>query len=211
MIVRLVWLVILGCCFLLVLPQPWTERILAENGPIEMPTAIAYFVAALMLWFGSPVRQWHAEIPGTVLLIAGGLRELDFQARFTTGYAFSSRFFLQSSTPLFQKAAVAAVLLALGTMGTLLVVYNWRRFLQAFQSRESWAQSFAIAVSLIFVSTGLDEIGGFFRRHNPNATDSMFVMWVFEESLEALIPVLFGTAIVQAAAAVPAAERRHAA
>jgi hypothetical protein len=38
----------------------------------------------------------------------------------------------------------------------------------------------------------------------------MFIMWVFEESLEALIPVLFATAIVQAAT-VPAAERRHAA
>ena len=164
-IVRLVWFVILGCCLLLVLPRPWTERILAENGPIEMPTAIAYFVAAMMLWFSSEQRRWHAEIPGTVLLIAGGLRELDFQARFTTGYAFSSRFFLQASTPLVQKTAVAAVLLLLASMFTLLVVYNWRRFLRAFQSRETWAQSVALAVSLIFISTALDEMGGFLRRH----------------------------------------------
>jgi hypothetical protein len=210
MIVRLVWFVILGCCLLLVLPRPWTERILAENGPIEMPTAIAYFVAAMMLWFSSAQRRWHAEIPGTVLLIAGGLRELDFQARFTTGYAFSSKFFLQASTPLVQKTAVAAVLLMLASMFTLLVVYNWRRFLRAFQARETWAQSFALAVSLIFISTALDEMGGFLRRQYPNAIDPMFIMWVFEESLEALIPVLFATAIVQAAI-VPAVERRHAA
>ena len=202
---------ILGCCFLLVLPRPWTERILAENGPIEMPTAIAYFVAAMMLWFSSPQRRWHAEIPGTVLLIAAGLRELDFQARFTTGYAFSSRFFLQASTPIIQKISVAAVLLFLGSMFALLVAHNWRRFLRAFQAREIWAQSFALSVSLIFISTALDEMGGFLRRHYPSATDCMFIMWVFEESLEALIPVLFATAIVQAAAAVPAIERRQAA
>ena len=96
-------------------------------------------------------------------------------------------------------------------MFTLLVVYNWRRFLRAFQAREIWAQSFALSVSLTFISTALDEMGGFLRRHYPNATDFMFIIWLFEESLEALIPVLFATAIVQAVAAVPAAERRQAA
>ncbi len=207
---RLVWFVISGCSLLLVLPRPWTERILAENGPIEMPTAIAYFVAALMLWFASLRRRWRLEIPATLLLIAGGLRELDFQARFTTGYAFSSRFFLQPSILLIQKIVVAAVLLLLATMFTLLVVYNWRRFLGALQAREIWPQPLAFAVSLIFISTVLDELGGFLRRHYADATDAMFVMWVFEESLEALIPILFATAIVQAAA-VPVAERRRAA
>jgi hypothetical protein len=56
-----------------------------------MPTAIAYFVAAMMLWVSSAHSRWHAEIPGTVLLIAGALRELDFQARFTTAYGSRHR------------------------------------------------------------------------------------------------------------------------
>jgi len=206
---RPLWLTLLICAWLLVLPRPWTERILVENGPIEMPTAIAYFIAAILLWSVSS-RQWKRAIPATLLLIAGGLRELDFQARFTTGYAFSSGYFLRQAAPLQEKIIVGAVLLLLGMLFMVLLSSNWRVFVHALQSGQSWARSVALAIGFMLASTSLDECAGCLRSQYWGVEDAVFLMWVFEETFEAMIPVLFAVAIVQSAI-LPAVERRHAA
>lgn len=85
--------------------------LLAENGPVEMPSAIGYFGAA-------------------ALLIAGGMRELDFQTRFTSSYAFSSGCFLHSSASVLEKLIVAGVLLGLLAAAVLIVVMNTHSFLR---------------------------------------------------------------------------------
>jgi hypothetical protein len=196
---------------LLLIPRPWAERILAEGGPVEMPTAIAYFVAALLLWFSSTERRGHSEFAAIILLIAGGLRELDFQARFTNGYAFSSSYFLRGAAPFWEKTVVVLVLALLASAFAVLVLAEWRRFPSALFSAESWAISVTVAIGFITLSTSLDEIGGYLRRnYAATATDALFILWVFEETLEALVPVLFATAVIQSAR-MPRAARRSAA
>jgi hypothetical protein len=185
------------------MPKEWATRLLAENGPIETPSAIGYFVAAVMLWFFLDSKRWYSRAAAVVVLIAGGMRELDFQTRFTSSYAISSGFFLRGSTPVEEKILVGAVLLLIAGAALTVVVLNWRAFLEDLRSLQIWALSTGFAIAFMFVSTGLDEIGGFLRRnYAATSLDLQFTLWVFEETLEASIPFLFAFAVIEAARAI---------
>ncbi len=196
---------------LLMMPRPWADQVLAENGPIEIPSAVGYLVAASFVWILHKPRRWFTEIPATVLLIAACLRELDFQVRFTSSYAFSAGFFLHSQASFLEKSIVAFVLLTLAICAGLLIMFNGGRFIRMLLRRFDWAVTMASAFALLVIPTTLDEAGGFMRRHYATSTSELqFVMWMVEETFEAAAPILFSLSAVRPTYAAAAPERKAA-
>lgn len=86
-----------------------------ENGVIEILSALGYFLAALLIlikgkW--SYVTKYHYFF---ILIIMFGLRELDFDKKFTTMGIFKIKFYLSSSVPTSEKL--------IGLLVTSFIVY----------------------------------------------------------------------------------------
>jgi hypothetical protein len=185
--------------------RQWLEALLIENGPIETATAVLFFVAALFMWVESRRSQWPAGWAGSLILLVGGFRELDFQNRFTSGYVLSSGYFLSGAAPVWELLAVLLVLLALSAVALEYLLRNWRCFLSAIGRGRRFARSVVVAASLTVFTVLLDRGAGHLRQSfGGSAADVVFIMWVFEESLELLIPAFFIVAIVQASVEAPA-------
>jgi len=76
---------------------------LSEGGVVESLSALGYFVcAALMLLMGGwhYVKKYHYVF---MLVMLFGMRELDFDKRFTTMGIFKSKFYASSDVPMIEK------------------------------------------------------------------------------------------------------------
>ena len=181
--------------------REFLENLLVEGGPIEMASASLYFVAALFLLLSSRGYGRNTGWPGAAILCAGGFRELDFQYRFTSGYVLSTGYFLAGTAPGWELFIVISTLAGLLIVITQFVTLNWSAFVDGLRHGRRFAFLVAGAVGLIFFTTSLDVLQSYLRRNYPSFTDAAFTMWVLEEMLELAIPLLFGAAVLEAAAA----------
>ena len=87
--------------------------LISEGGIIESLSALGYFISvAVMFYYGGVdfAKRYHYLIMLTTLF---GLRELDFDKRFTTMGILKSRFFTSDLVPLEEKFIGAVVVLVL--------------------------------------------------------------------------------------------------
>jgi hypothetical protein len=175
------------------------EALFIEGGPVEMATAILYFAVAAVLWFRSSQRA------AAIMVLACGLRELDFHNRFTTAYVFNTRYFLGGKVPVPEMLVVLAVLGALGITLLYVLWNNASSFVPAIRAGETAQIYIAAGLGLMVFTVVLDRFEGFLRRsYFASTANAVFVMWIVEETLELFIPVLF----LAAATVRPAADRR---
>ena len=184
---------------LLVLPRDMSQKILTESGPVEHASALLYLaasVAAVALAVRARVRVLAAT---AAVLLAFGLRELDFHDRFTSRAVSQLRFFTSSDVPLAEKAVVTLVLLGLGAAAGYLVWKAGEAFRRGFRAlRQPGALAAAVGVALLPVSLLCDRLVRLLTHDWGLDADHAlpYLVWIAEEVTEFASPLLFLAALL---------------
>ncbi|QBX35553.1 hypothetical protein E4191_13250 [Paracoccus liaowanqingii] len=132
--------------------------IFAESGPIEQTSALFLLLSALALGVEMVRRRdwgrWHLA----VLVLAAGLRELDWDKAFTGSGILQLRLY-SGDGPLAHKIAGAAVVILLVWAGLRLLRRNLPDWLRALRGRDVWAWLMLAALALYGVAKSLDGLG----------------------------------------------------
>lgn len=131
--------------------QVWLKE---EGGPIEMVSAILFFVAAAIL---APTlrKTW----PFFLLLVAFGLRELDMDKRpFTLGL-LKSRQYLSDAVPVLEKAISVVLLLGLVAIGVIVIARGARPALRGLRTGNDIAWNCLLALCLGVTAKAVDGFG----------------------------------------------------
>lgn len=174
-------------------------QITHEEGPVERPTEILYFVVGLGMWLlrqpRDKLRLWAAL---SVTLIAFGMREMDLHKAWTGLSVLKVSFYL-GHAPLHQKLVALAVLAVIGlAVGHLLLNYlsaSWRALRRG--------HPVAVTVACFLVSLVVSKV--FDRSVNLLAEDYHVItplgisalLSALEEIMELGLPVLAATGLLQ--------------
>ncbi|GEM_PF-480163 len=179
---------IIGICF----AAPELRRaILIEDGPVESASAAGYFICAVLLFvYLGKKAAGHWQI--AVILIAFGLRELDFNSRFTAMGVAKIKFYLSPDIPFSQKFIAASCALLILYCLVHLLVRNWRSFPVSLKKFEPYAVFTATGLAFLLASLTLDGLGGKLMRIGF-VLDNTWREWAenAEEIVELGIPVMF--------------------
>ncbi len=169
-----------------------------ENGPVEMATALLYFVAAAAVWFlRTEAMGWRLSAALCVLLAAFGARELDLHKYWTGTSVLKLSFYLHDA-PLHQKLASAAVLGVI--IAALVYLARWLRPLWAFFRR---GHAVAVTIAVFIVTMGVTKVID--RSLNILAEDygvpvtlhTRTIFMSLEETIELGLPLLAILALAQ--------------
>lgn len=162
-----------------------------EGGVIETLSVLAYFLCAVLILAKggiSYIRQYHYFF---ILIILFGLRELDFDKRFTTMSIFKGNFYFSGNVPITEKL-MGILIIAILLYILLLMIKN---HLKGFFSKVAKGYPVHIGAlltfALLFFVKSIDGIGrklgdmGFFIKQQTGMT-----FLVIEEVLELGIPLL---------------------
>jgi len=164
--------------------------LIKENGPIEILSAISYFIVPFIMLVKGGWKFLKRYNYLFILVSALGLRELDFNARFTTMSIWKIKFFLSTKVPFTEKI--------IGILVTLILLYflmsclkkHWRSFL-AGCTKEVVSMSIGISLFFMAIAFSLDRmpdklinIGIGVTDHFPVISQSM------EEIIELGIPLM---------------------
>lgn len=138
------------------------STLLQEGGWIESASWISYFVAAgfiLLQTYRFPNR-WCLAV-GTMLL---GMRELDFDKRFSTMGIFKSRFYGSDEVPLGEKLIAALITAAIVATLFFVVKEHLKPFIKRIRACEGASWSVLIAGGVLVFSKSID---GLSRKLEP--------------------------------------------
>jgi hypothetical protein len=166
-IYSVVWgLLFIGAILLIVMSEMVSpgmqSKMMSEGGWIETASWISYFVAAFFV--ALKVRQLPVRWSMLVLTIALGLRELDFDKRFTTMGIFKSRFYSSADVPMGEKMIGIVVTAALVISLFFLIKNNLKPFIARLKKFEGASLSFLFAGGLLVVAKSID---GLSRKLEP--------------------------------------------
>ena len=132
------------------------------------------------------------------MLLGFGLRELDFDKRFTTMGIFKSRFYLSNEVMIGEKM-VAVLISALFLVCLFFLLKNFARsFAEGIKARQG--QSLTVLIALVFMvsSKSIDGLGRKLKPAGIVVSQSVSSLaGVIEESMELMIPLLFIVAITE--------------
>ncbi|MBM4152141.1 MAG: hypothetical protein FJ220_01285 [Kiritimatiellaceae bacterium] len=177
-------------------PEVYT-LLFEENGIVEVLSAAGYFFAFVLMLAHVIGRKIPAGWSLCALTLCFGLRELDFDKRFTTMGIFKSRFYSSSEVMLGEKLIGVLVVLLLLTCLYYVVKTFVRPWLQNLKARNPVAISIFLAFAMMAIAKSLD---GLPRKLKPfgikfdHHDKMMFEAW--EESLELMVPLFMITAII---------------
>jgi len=132
--------------------------IFTESGPIEQTSALFLLLAALALVVDILRRRdwgrWHLA----VLVLAAGLRELDWDKAFTDSGILQLRLY-SGDAPLLHKIIGSVVVILLVWAGLRLLRRNLPDWLRALRGSDVWAWLLLAALGLYGVAKTLDGLG----------------------------------------------------
>lgn len=133
-------------------------QMFSEGGPIESASAFFLLVGAAAV-VGAMVRHktlgyWHIA----VLILAGGLRELDWDKAFTDRGILSLGLY-SGGAPVAQKIAGMFVVVLLIGAGLRLLRCNFGSWVQGLQRKQLWAWLMAGALACFAIAKTLDGLG----------------------------------------------------
>ncbi|MDZ8118983.1 hypothetical protein [Pontiella agarivorans] len=137
-------------------------KMMNEGGWVETASWISYFVAAFFIFLKmlrSPNR-W-SMLAGTMLL---GMRELDFDKRFTTMGIFKSRFYSSSDVPILEKLIALVITAVIIAALFVLVKNHLKPFIQKVKARSGASCTVLLAGGLLFFAKSID---GLSRKLEP--------------------------------------------
>lgn len=173
------------------LDQAAMKALLKEGGPVEVPSAILHFVcfALVALRGGTPFFRKYPYF--TIMPLLFGMRELDFDKRFTTTGLFKSRFYLRPDVPLHEKMIGAVIILTIAVLVVMMLRRHAKDFFIGLRNRSVIAMGAALTIFLAASSKSLDGLerkcrGLGFQLNQVVATYSS----PLEEILELGIPII---------------------
>jgi hypothetical protein len=165
--------------------------LISEGGIIESLSALGYFVCvAYMLYRGSIdfAKRYHYLI---MLVTLFGMRELDFDKRFTTMGILKSRFYTSDLVPLGEKLIGVVVVLLLLYVVFRIIKDHAPSFATGVKNRVSWHLGALSVIGALVFSKSIDGLGR--KLGDVGITvDPLIATYfgVIEEILELGIPVL---------------------
>lgn len=184
-------LLLLFFAFCTTLDETTRKLLLKEGGPVEVPSAILHFVCFALVAVRGGTSFFRRYPYFTLMPLIFGMRELDFDKRFTTTGIFKSRFYLRPDVPLHEKIIGALVILAISTLVLMMLRDHARDFFTALKNRSVIAVGAALTIFLAVGSKSLDGLerkcrGLGFQLNQVVATYSS----PLEEILELGIPII---------------------
>jgi hypothetical protein len=182
--------------FLEAVDTPLRNAIIEEGGLVESLSVLGYFfcLALVLLLVGSECRYcWYVPL----LLLFFGLRELDFQNRFTVISISKLAFYRSPDVPFAVKFAGAAAIVLMFAAAADLVKKHLGNVMRAIARGEPYAIGVLAAAVFLGISKLIDglprKLGAFGIAVEPTVT--AFAADI-EESLELGIPVMLLIAIL---------------
>lgn len=189
------------CSVLFIAVSPATLEVwTGEAGFFEIGSAVGWFTLAAVLAvlaFAGIDRRF--SVPAGIILLAFGMRELDWHKAFTADSMLKSNYYLELPAPLLETAISAAVVLGLLSLLSYLVVTFARPLLHALRRREAGAMTLANGIVLLVFSKLVD------RSLSVAGDDWGWLLpaWAthlqraVEEPLEFFLPIFFALALGQ--------------
>lgn len=171
-----------------------------ENGLIENLSVAGWFACGVALLVLSVARGWRGSLYGSVLMFLFGLRELDFQKKFTTISITKIKFYLSNEVSIFEKIIVLLIMTAVLIVLFKFLRITWSKFSEKLlKGHIPTLAIFSGSVALI-ISKGLDRYPAIVRRMGFALSEmSVYRLRFCEEVIELGVPFLFLIAIFQMA------------
>lgn len=188
-----------GSLFTLVSPatlEVWT----GEAGVFEIGSAVGWFgLAAGLLALAFAGRDRRLCIPAGIIMLAFGMRELDWHKAFTADSMLKSNYYLDMPAPLMEKVIAASVVLGLLSLLGYLMVTFALPLLRALRRHDAGALTLLNGMALLIFSKVVD------RSVSVAGDDWGWLLpaWAehlqraVEEPLEFFLPIFFALALGQ--------------
>lgn len=182
----------------LALPAQTVIDLMAENGPVESATVVAYLLAVAALWW------WHSSglptrLANSLALLMFAAREMDLHKSLFGMSILKSRFYL--SAPLQPRLTALAILLPLAVALVYLLWKHARPLWRGLRQRQTVAITLACFFAALIASKAIDRslnvVFEIFSYTSPLWLQALQL--AFEEMLELLLPVLAIVAARQSA------------
>lgn len=164
-------------------------KLLNEGGWIESASWVSYFIAAGFLLIQT--IRWPSRWSMLVITMVLGMRELDFDKRFTTMGVFKSRFYFSDQVPVIEKLIAGVITAALVAVLVLLVKAHLKPFIEKVKNREGASLSVLFSCGLMAVTKSID---GLSRKLEPFGIEPSAaanrVVGAIEETFELTAAVL---------------------
>ena len=172
------------------------KSLIDEHGLIEFSSGIGYFACLLMLSFFK-VKNMKSKLYIMLILLAFGLRELDFHVLFTTMGITKTKFYLSPDVPVLEKLFGIFVFAALIYIFFYIIRKHFSEYMVALKEREPFAIGVSCGVLLIFVSKGIDGLPRQLNSVGFSITkNTIELMSITEETIELGISLMFMISIV---------------
>jgi len=139
-----------------VLDDAARKALLSEDGPVEIASAALYFVCcgyALIRGGGAFLKKYPYFI---VIPLLFGMRELDFDKRFTTIGVLKSKFYVSPLEPLQTKLIVIALGLAVIVLMVMMVKNHLKALWESLRSGGALGWGVVLVLTMLVVSKSLD-------------------------------------------------------
>ena len=181
--------VLLALLLWLALPAQTVLALMAEEGPVESATVLAYLLAIVAIWL-LRASTWPTRLASSMVLLMFAAREMDLHKSLFGISMLKSRFYL--SAPLLPRLAALAILLPLALALGYLVWKHARPLWRGLRQRQALAITMACFMTALFASKAIDRslnvIFEVFNYASPLWLQALQL--AFEETLELLLPVL---------------------
>ena len=154
-------LFLLATSYLITMYSGNPGNLLDENGIIEIASALGYFLCAAYILYKGKVCYLIKYHYFFMLVILFGLRELDFDKRFTTMGILKSRFYLSPEVPLTEKLVGFLVIGLLIYIVFSIIKNHFKPFIKNIRDNLTLSFSIMASIALLIVSKTLD---GFSRK-----------------------------------------------
>jgi len=164
--------------------------LISENGPIETASATGYLIVLIIMLAKGGWGYLKSHIYIFILVASMGLRELDFDKRFTRMGIFKSKFYLSPEVPCSEKICGFLVIAALLWCIYLLLKKHFRSFLTGCLKKVV-PMSAGISVLFIIMSKSIDGLSRKLSSLGINTTHQVSaIAESIEEILELGIPLM---------------------
>jgi len=193
------WCVLLLAIFIgtLFLTGAARKAVLDEGGLVESATVLGYGICLGLILIRGGLGYLTRQTGIVVLITLLGLRELDFDKRFTTMGIFKSRFYVSSDVPLLEKAAAIIFILLLAVCIGRLLKQLLVPFISGIKRRSLVAWGALLAIGLAAVAKSLDGLSRKLEVIGVEAGENVCRHFgALEEVLELGIPVMLFLALL---------------
>jgi hypothetical protein len=140
----------------LTLDESTRKGLLTEGGPIEMSSALLYFVCFGLICYRGGLRFFKSYAYLALVPLLFGMREFDLDKAFTTTGIFKTRFFTRADVPFYEKIFGFLLIAALLYMVYALIRHQTKNYLRGIIAFTPLAVGATLIAGLVLVSKTLD-------------------------------------------------------